>query len=386
MSSDKRSASHWQANHVIIDILERSKLQDDFIFENIRGVCAVIDLSGNIYKANIELAQIFNVPIYQIKQKSFNTLFSEASWIKLQNKLLALDNKKAHPTFEVVTDGLPPEQQKTYLLELYYYGKYKNLDLDFFFILGTDISELRNTEKKLKDQYEENKKLVRIITHDLASPMTVIEFVSRQMLKEKVDLPSLSRRLSRSFETIKEILVSVRNLQSIIDGIKKINLNIHSVDQLISETIVLFAERLNEKQISIDFNPALLNAYIEVNTLRNQILSNLISNAIKFTYSGQTIYITSFETPNHIVISIKDSGVGIKPDVIPNLFTISKNISTEGTSGEKGTGYGLPICKSILELMGGDIQVESQHIGDFPNNHGTTFYVYLQKAKSSRSA
>lgn len=386
MSSERRSAANWQANQIIIDILERSKLQDDLILENIRGVSAVIDETGAIYKANHELAQIFSVPLCQIREHSLASLFQKESWATLLKQIQSFQSNEKHSSFEMVTDGLDEDQQKVYLFELYHYGKYKNSDSDFYFILGTDITKQRKTEVQLKDQFEENKKLIRIITHDLAGPLTVIEYVGRQLTKEKADLPALQMRLLRSFRTIKEILTSVHNLQAIIDGVKKMNLANFPIDQIITETLLLFEERFREKQIKIEFEPSHLNVYVDGNTLRNQILANLISNAIKFTFKGKTIKITVQEMQDLVVITVSDQGTGIKADSIPNLFVVSKNTSTQGTSGEKGTGYGLPICKSILDLMGGDITVESKHIDESPDDHGTTFYVYVQKERKVLAA
>lgn len=388
MSSNRKVGHQWQANHIIINILEKSKHQDDFIFENTRGICTVINEDGTIYKANHELAQLLDVPISNIRQYSIKTLFKIETWDKFvkQIRLIETDSNSKHSSFEIVTDALETVKQKCFLFEIYSYGQYKNLNINFYFILGSDITSLRTAENKLKDQIEENKKLVRIITHDLANPITVIDMLSRNMHRSKLDISIIQRKLLRSSETIKEILSSVRNLQSIIDGVKKITLANHSVDQLIAETIVLFDEKLNEKKLEIIFLPSHLDVLIEAKTLRNQVLANLLSNAIKFAFPNGKIIISTEDVGDFVIIKIHDTGMGIRAESLPKLFIISQNCSTTGTSGEKGTGYGLPICKSILELMGGSISVESKFIEDDPIHHGTTFLIRLQKSKISKSA
>jgi len=73
----------------------------------------------------------------------------------------------------------------------------------------------------------------------------------------------------------------------------------------------------------------------------------------------------------HLVIAVQDSGVGIPEDLIPKLFKIEEKTSTPGTSGEKGTGFGLPFSQDIMRAHGGELQVKSV-LGQ-----GTTFFVQL---------
>jgi signal transduction histidine kinase len=85
-----------------------------------------------------------------------------------------------------------------------------------------------------------------------------------------------------------------------------------------------------------------------------QVISNLLSNAIKFTNSGGTISVTSERKDSHVIVSVKDTGVGIDPEIIPRLF--SKFATKSQTSG---TGLGLFISKSIIEAHGGEIWGEN---------------------------
>ena len=90
------------------------------------------------------------------------------------------------------------------------------------------------------------------------------------------------------------------------------------------------------------------------------LLRNLISNAIKFSYPGSNITISSKSNGQDVEISVADKGVGIEPDIIPQLFRLDVKYSTEGTAEEKGTGIGLVLCKEILDKLNGKIRVESQ--------------------------
>jgi len=107
----------------------------------------------------------------------------------------------------------------------------------------------------------------------------------------------------------------------------------------------------------------MLSVVIEADKARlAQVISNLLSNAVKFTKEG-TIFISIEKKDNHILVSVKDSGTGIDPEILPRLFT------KFATKSFEGTGLGLFISKSIIEAHGGKIWAENNSDG----KKGATF-------------
>jgi signal transduction histidine kinase len=102
-------------------------------------------------------------------------------------------------------------------------------------------------------------------------------------------------------------------------------------------------------------------------------IGNLINNAIKFTPEGGLLSINTSEEENFVRLHIVDTGIGMPPEVIKNLFKIDESISTQGTNNEKGTGLGLILCKEFVEKNGGDISVISE-VGK-----GSEFIITLSK-------
>ena len=90
------------------------------------------------------------------------------------------------------------------------------------------------------------------------------------------------------------------------------------------------------------------------------IMRNLVLNAIKFTDTNGKIDISAEINDGEILISVKDTGVGISKQRLPKIFSIDEVCSTTGTKGEKGTGLGLLLCKEFVERHGGKIWVESE--------------------------
>jgi signal transduction histidine kinase len=90
------------------------------------------------------------------------------------------------------------------------------------------------------------------------------------------------------------------------------------------------------------------------------IMRNLISNSIKYSYSGGSIEVIIEEELSSYLISVSDHGVGIKSTALESLFRIDEGISTNGTLNETGTGLGLILCKEFVEKHGGQIWAESE--------------------------
>ena len=108
-------------------------------------------------------------------------------------------------------------------------------------------------------------------------------------------------------------------------------------------------------------------------TMMAIVIQNLISNAIKFTFTQGKIITVAYEQKNSAVVGVQDNGVGMDDYKVKNLFAFQEGTITIGTDGEKGTGLGLVICKEFVERNGGEIWVES----DLKN--GSTFYFSIPK-------
>jgi len=133
-----------------------------------------------------------------------------------------------------------------------------------------------------------------------------------------------------------------------------------SLDEHTEDSISLFEPGAEQKQIT-------LRSVVQKNTMAyadsnmiDTVLWNLISNALKFTHSGDTIEVSATQTGDHVEVAVSDSGIGISREDIPKLFRIDTQYTNVGTAGEKGTGLGLSLCKDLIEKNGGRIWVESE--------------------------
>jgi signal transduction histidine kinase len=156
--------------------------------------------------------------------------------------------------------------------------------------------------------------------------------------------------------------------------------DLHSLMDDLSE---VFQQKLEEKNIKLlisasRYDPIYVLA--ERKILLSNVLGNLLQNAIKFSSIGGRIMIFLSNSPSEIKVTIKDQGIGIPQNIMEKLFDPDKRSSRPGTNGETGSGFGLPICKSCMELFGGALTIESKTAEESPDQHGTAITLIFKHA------
>jgi len=115
-----------------------------------------------------------------------------------------------------------------------------------------------------------------------------------------------------------------------------------------------------KKEITVDNKVDPDTFVIGDNHILVSVLQNFIANAIKFTRRKGAIVISAEKSEGNVIVSVRDNGVGIKPDMVEKLFRLDAQTTTAGTENEAGTGLGLIICKEMIERLGGYIEIQSK--------------------------
>lgn len=224
---------------------------------------------------------------------------------------------------------------------------------------------LLENQKKLTELNEVKNKLFSIIGHDLRGPIgnlkSIIEvLINDENLADPQDLKTIMEGLrsstSATYDLLENLLLWAKSQQNeVVFMPSKINLY-----QVAETTILLLNDMASKKSISV-FNRIPQDFVVRVD--KNMIMTvirNLLSNALKFTNIDKNIYLSATEVDLTFSISVKDEGIGMSHDDIKKLFNPTTNHSTFGTSGEKGTGLGLLLCKDFVERHKGNIRIESE--------------------------
>lgn len=228
--------------------------------------------------------------------------------------------------------------------------------------------------------------LVHILCHDLSNPLSVIiacVYVFKNHECDASELKEFSNKIERAANIQREIIGLVRESESIRVGKLEFKLEPVNIGRALEDACFIFEKNLQEKSLRLEYDSALANTLFvlaERRSLANQVINNVISNAIKFSPDGSTISI-NFESADDLVrISIKDQGIGIPDNVMQSIFDLSMPTSRLGVRGEMGSGLGMPLVKSYMNIFGGDVEIQTKTKEDDPVNHGTTTTLILKRS------
>jgi signal transduction histidine kinase len=238
--------------------------------------------------------------------------------------------------------------------------------------------KLRENENNLKRLLKQRDDFVRIISHDLRTPMTTIHGFAELML-EDAKLPDKHKQslqyIIDSSDYSHDYFNKLLSWALIESGDIKITPQKTSLKNLISSCLTLFTYKLEEKQLRIETDIS-EDLILEVDeTYFKQVMNNLINNSIKYSESNKLISISLEKAENEYLLKITDQGIGIPEDKIQTFFKGALVKSSRGTSGEKGTGIGLYICYKILQAHSFAITCNSE-LGK-----GSTFSIHIATAK-----
>ncbi len=218
------------------------------------------------------------------------------------------------------------------------------------------------------------------IAHDLRSPLAAVKGAidllstgaAGQVSEEQQRYLSIAERAARHIlELVNDLLDS-----SLLDaGLARLEHTTFDLGQALAETSATYAFLAREKGITLALDLPPGHAVAADRDKVGQIVSNLLANAVKFTDTGGRVELSvAAAGAGAVEVKVSDTGVGIPPGRLATLFDKFERSHSRGTRGERGTGLGLYICRQLVELHGGHIEVESK-LGA-----GTTFRFTLPRA------
>jgi signal transduction histidine kinase len=229
-------------------------------------------------------------------------------------------------------------------------------------------NKLKEANQQLKDKDRLKDEFINIAAHELRTPIQPILGLSQILLRSlkkvngKTDnegeqsLEAIIRNSKKLFRLSQDIL-DVSKIESHSLDLKKERFNLNDVIVDSVKDYMNQAEKEGKRDIKLLYEPK-EDIFVEADRGRlNQVVSNLISNAIKFTKEGTIFVNAEKKDKEQVIVSIKDSGSGIDPQIQPRLFT------KFATKSHTGTGLGLFISKNIIEAHGGKIWAENNSNG-----------------------
>jgi signal transduction histidine kinase len=243
------------------------------------------------------------------------------------------------------------------------------------FFRHAKIIDYTTLYKKLKDVDQLKDDFISMASHELRTPLTVIRGYAEEIKESKDlvhDLKISAERIDIAARQLDSLVGDMLDVSKIDQGRMKLDLETVNPVELISDAVSGFQTVAKQKGLNLTLIHKLKGEKITVDPNKfRQTMINLIGNAIKYTPKGD-VKITAEARESRIYIRISDSGIGISADEQKNLFQKFHRVKNEETAEIRGTGLGLWITKQIVELMDGNISIESikgvgtHFIVDFP--------------------
>jgi signal transduction histidine kinase len=242
--------------------------------------------------------------------------------------------------------------------------------------ISNAMSKLSESEKELQMLNNSKDRIFSVVAHDLRNPVAAVTGFSELLYENFEQFTAETQK-----EYLLQIVHGTQRIQNLLENLLiwaraqmkaiKYEPAVLKVKGVVEDCVKELKANLDHKKISCMVKVDRKCVVFADKAMIHTVFRNLIMNAIKFSFPGGKIWITSDFGNSNCNIKVIDEGIGIQPEIQAKLFDANAVVSTHGTTGESGSGLGLVICKEFLVKNQGEIRVESE-----PGN-GSTFVVSL---------
>lgn len=336
--------------------IDRDKTQE--VLNSMKEGLLLIDRDKNIISINESGKRYFDSPVDKIEGQSILALTRDEEVLKAIDKVF---NEKTGSSvlIDKGKDGIK-KYYKIYINP----SRVKDVGAILFIMEVTKEVEA----EIIRSEFTSN------VSHELKSPLTSImgfaEMIKSDMVTDEKDIKEFSgmiyKESSRLLQLIEELLsLSKLNEENIV---LKENVNVRKVAEDVADSLSFEAKKKN-----IDIEIEGEGEIISANTLIYEMLFNLASNSIKYSNDDKVVKIKIEDEKDKMLISVEDQGIGIKREEIPRIFERFYTVDKSRSKQNGGTGLGLSIVKHIINVLKGNISVESDP------GKGTKFKITLFK-------
>lgn len=247
-----------------------------------------------------------------------------------------------------------------------------------------ELVEQRTIE--LSKSKNEKEKLLRVLVHDISNPLIAAMHNANLIDESRVESNRL-QKINQNLQSIKNIISHVVEYECVLSGVRTSQMELVKLYDCLIEAREIFADRFKEKNVHLSIMFQIpRDTLIKVDRVAfiHSLTSNLISNALKFSNPGEDVTILVYKNNDMVTINFIDNGIGMTEEKLQNVFELNLLTSENGTLGETGSGFGLPIVKAYTTLFGG--QIEAFSTGGIKDQSGTTISLSLPFIENTKEA
>jgi signal transduction histidine kinase len=348
----------------------------DWIIEN-SGNGIVILRDNKIIYANITAANILGasnlMDILGLDQKEFIKNNYDDDILKKYDSSYIINGFKEIEIINLKNETVDIEFSSDNIL---YRGKPARLLILKDLVLKKEIRLLKNdlieNEEQLVRSNEHNKVITEFfsnISHELKTPINVIlSAIQLLMIRCVDDNSGYNEKSAKLLNVIKQngyrlirLVNNLLDMSKFDSGFLKLNLCNKNIVCIVEDITLSVADYIKSKGVNIIFDTDVEERFMAVDCDKiERIILNLLSNAVKFTNSGDDILVIVKDEEESVKISVKDTGVGIPEDKLKIIFDRFGQVEKTLTRNKEGTGIGLSLVKTLVEIHGGSISVNSK--------------------------
>ncbi len=250
--------------------------------------------------------------------------------------------------------------------------------------ITTDITDLKRAEEGLREADRRKDEFLAMLAHELRNPLAPVRNAVQVLKLLGPADPNLRRAqemIQRQVEHLARLVDDLLDVSRITRG--KINLHKEPIElapviaRAVETSRPLVDARRHELTVTLSPEPVLIEGDA---TRLAQVLSNLLNNAAKYSGEGARILLTAERRGNEAVVSVRDTGIGIPADLLPQVFDLFTQGDRSLARSEGGLGIGLTLVKTLVEMHGGRVEAKSDGPGE-----GSEFIVHLPVLERRRS-
>lgn len=348
------------------------KLYEEIV-QNMQEGVMVIGMNGEIVMLNPAAQRILGVAPEDIG-KSYGAVFFMQEENDLFNEIILNTIYEKTKADRVPADFVHDGVRTSLLLTTSYI--YNNGEQAVVVVLNdvTKLNELRDMQIALKvaeGASEAKSRFLSNMSHEIRTPINAVLGMNEMILRESQDIQILSyaSNIQSSGKTLLFLINDILDLSKIESGKMEIIPVRYEVSTVVLDLWNVIYLRAKEKglHLSVDLDETLPNVLYGDDVRIRQIVTNLLTNAVKYTPEGSVVLEITYEPSDSdcekllLKISVRDTGMGIRKEDMGRLFESFQRIDEERNRNIEGTGLGMNITMSLLKMMGGELKVESEY-------------------------
>ncbi|HEY9790193.1 MAG TPA: ATP-binding protein, partial [Candidatus Obscuribacterales bacterium] len=339
------------AFHSMAEALSQALSKQRSLIENARDVICSLDGKDNFVAVSSASTTVFGYTPEELMGASVLNLIPDDDAKEVIERLRQVRETEEPDCFEVRLI----KRDRT-VVDLLWSASWEPTEEAMFCVVH-DITERKGAERLRQE-------VMQMVSHDLRSPLNTVqgfhEFLATGRLGTLSDqghnmLAAAERNTNRMLGLINDLL-EIEKMESGVLDLTIAEVSVASVFEQSVQSVVALA---NTKGVQVEVVPTALGCNADGDRLV-QVLVNLLSNAIKFTPAGAKVTLSAALSGNYLEMKVADQGRGIPANMLPTIFDRFKQVQASDAKGKRGFGLGLAICKALVELHNGVINVESE--------------------------